>query len=285
MSNLTLDNNKRYGPIATANQPGHLHRRSTSMSHHLEGLHPGPELLIRPSGTPNMVDSDVFPPARSQAPDPSIFLPYITEDIAFEEEYEEYLSDLGWSDEQSADGLLFGSTSAWHRLPEYAADMADGISDSESIVSIGDLGDDSRLDPNRDDRDVIDENLNNWEVCCLRIFHVVMELTWSVKHMSPRTMAALPKSPAGARRSSSGSGLRPVLPFGLDDGSAVDVDDDDELLGPVRRDQSGPFAAGAGVDEVEYAYGQVILTTRRIFNSNVYAVFEIRLLALFTAST
>ena len=27
-----------------------------------------------------------------------MFLPYITEDIAFEEEYEEYLSDLGWSD-------------------------------------------------------------------------------------------------------------------------------------------------------------------------------------------
>jgi hypothetical protein len=134
------------------------------MSHHLEGLHPGPELLIRPSGTPNIVDSDVFPPARSQAPDPSIFLPYITEDIAFEEEYEEYLSDLGWSDEQSSDGALFGGTSAWHRLPKYATDMADGISDSESIVSIGDLGDDPRLDPSRDDHDVADENLNNWEV-------------------------------------------------------------------------------------------------------------------------
>lgn len=230
-------NNKRYGPVATANQHSHFHRRSTSMSHHLEGLHPGPELLIRPSGTPNVVDSDVFPPARSHAPDPSIFLPYITEDIAFEEEYEEYLSDLGWSDEQSADGPLFGGTSAWHRLPEYAAHMADGISDSESIVSIGELGDDVRLDTNREDHDVVDENLNNWE------------------HMSPKTMAALPKSPASARRSSSGSGLRPVLPFGLDDASAVDVDDDDELLGPVPRDQSGPFAAGAGVDEVEYAYG------------------------------
>jgi hypothetical protein len=164
MSNLVLDNNKRYGPIATTNQHGHFHRRSTSMSHHLEGLHPGPELLIRPSGTPNIVDSDVFPPARSQAPDPSIFLPYMTEDIAFEEEYEEYLSDLDWSDVQSADGPSGGS-SAWHRLPEYAADIADGISDSESIVSIGDLGDDSRLDPSRDDHDVVDENLNNWEVC------------------------------------------------------------------------------------------------------------------------
>lgn len=72
-------------------------------------------------------------------------------------------------------------------------------------------------------------------------------------------MAALPKSPAGNRRSSSGTGLRPVLPFGLDDGSAVDLDDLDEPeLGPIPREQSGPFASGGGVDEVEYAYGYVM---------------------------
>jgi hypothetical protein len=134
------------------------------MSHHLEGLHPGPELsnLMRPLGTPNIVDADVFPPSRSTAPDPSIFLPFITEDIAFEEEYEEYLSDLGWADEPSNDSRpLFGgaTTSAWDRLP-FASDIADGISDSESVVSIGDLGDDSRLDVG----DSVDENLNNWEV-------------------------------------------------------------------------------------------------------------------------
>ena len=59
--------------------------------------------------------------------------------------------------------------------------------------------------------------------------------------MSPKTMAALPKSPAGARRSSSGGGLRPVLPFGLDDGSAVvDIDDDDESdLGPAPGNNQG----------------------------------------------
>lgn len=69
-------------------------------------------------------------------------------------------------------------------------------------------------------------------------------------------MAALPKSPAGNRRSS-GGGLRPVLPFGLDDGSAVDLGDEDEPeLGPIPREQSGPFAS---VDEVEYAYGYVLL--------------------------
>ncbi|KAJ6627555.1 hypothetical protein B0H10DRAFT_2161191 [Mycena sp. CBHHK59/15] len=212
-------NNRRYGPTATLNQHGQVHRRSGSMSHHLEGLsHP-------PVGTPNMVDADVFPPSRSQAPDPSIFLPYITEDIAFEEEYEEYLSDLGWSDEQT-DGPLFGGTSAWHRLPSFAADIADGISDSESIASIGELGDDARLDPSRDDPEVVDENLNNWE------------------------------SPAGGRRSSQGGGLRPVLPFGLDDAIAVDIDDDedDSVELPMLREQTG-FTSGAGVDEVEYAYG------------------------------
>ncbi|KAJ7591322.1 hypothetical protein C8J56DRAFT_1136597 [Mycena floridula] len=231
-------NNKRYGPSATSNQHGQFHRRSGSMSHHVEGLHPGPELsgLIRPAGTPNIVDADVFPPSRSQAPDPSIFLPYMAEDISFEDEYEEYMKGLGWSDDQSNEGPLFGG-SAWQR--DFAADIADGISDSESIVSIGDLGD--RLDPGRDDRDAVDENLNNWE------------------HMSPKTMAALPKSPA-TRRSSSGGGLRPVLPFGLDDGSAVvDLDDDEDIpeMGPAPRENSGPFAAGAGVDEVEYAYGSV----------------------------
>jgi len=140
----------------------------------MEGLHADPALssLIRPLGTPNVVDSDVFPPVRSHAPDQSLFLPYIPEDIAFEEEYEEYLSDLGWSDEQSSHHsssadhfqLKTGGTSAWHQLPTFVSEMADGISDSESVVSIGELGDENRLDPTRDDREVVDENVNNWEV-------------------------------------------------------------------------------------------------------------------------
>jgi hypothetical protein len=71
-------------------------------------------------------------------------------------------------------------------------------------------------------------------------------------------MAALPKSPAGKRRASSGSGgLRPVKPFGLDDGSAVDDEEEEgeeEDIGPAPREKSA-FASGAGVDEVEYAYG------------------------------
>ncbi|KAJ4472209.1 hypothetical protein J3R30DRAFT_3298611 [Lentinula aciculospora] len=256
-------NNRRYGPSVTVNQHNAPHRRSGSVSNHIEGLHPGPELsgIIRPIGTPNVVEADVFPPARSQAPDPSIFLPYIPEDISFEEEYEEYISDLGWTDEQ-ADGSSFGGTSAWARFPEeFAADIADSISDSESIVTIGDLGDESRLDPSHDDPDVVDENLNNWE------------------HMSPKTMAALPKSPAGRspagrspagkrRSSSGGGGLRPVKPFGLDDEDGIVLDDDEEDVEEediphAPREQSA-FAGGEGVDEVEYAYGLAafLLTTR-----------------------
>ena len=73
-------------------------------------------------------------------------------------------------------------------------------------------------------------------------------------------MAALTKSPAHGRRSSSGSGsLRPVLPFELDEGTAIDDNDDEEELGPMPKEPSGPFQSGGGVDEVEYAYGCVSL--------------------------
>ena len=143
------------------------HRGSSSLSMPLGDLHAGPELsaMARPVGTPNIVEADVFPPVRAQAPDPSIFLPYTTEDIAFEEEYEEYLSDLGITDIYGSSDGLFGGTSAWHRLPHMGPEIADGISDSESIASIGELGDDAKFDAGLDsDRESIDENRNNWEV-------------------------------------------------------------------------------------------------------------------------
>lgn len=76
--------------------------------------------------------------------------------------------------------------------------------------------------------------------------------------MSPKTLKALSRSPAGGRRSSSGSGnLRPVIPFGLDDGSALDEDLEDigePEMGPMPTGRTEPFAAregGKGVDEVE----------------------------------
>ena len=76
------------------------------------------------------------------------------------------------------------------------------------------------------------------------------------QHMSPKTMAALTKSPAHGRRSSSGSGsLRPVLPFELNEGGTAVDEEEEEELGPIPKDPSVPFHSGGGVDEVEYAYG------------------------------
>ena len=80
--------------------------------------------------------------------------------------------------------------------------------------------------------------------------------------MSPKTLGALPKSPAkspagGGRRSSSGSSLRPVIPLDLDDpdaGSALEDEDDELEMGPMPIERSTPFAVqdqGRGVDEVE----------------------------------
>lgn len=239
-------NTKRYGSNNQSQTfSGFMHRRTSSLSvPNVEGLQSGEVPgMIRPSSTPNMVDADVFPPLRSKAPDPNIFLPYIPEDIAFEEEYEEYLSDLGSSESPDNPFKPNQPSSAWQRLATLGPEIADGISDSESIASIGDLGDDVRGDL-QNEKDSLDENLNSWE------------------HMSPKTMATLPKSPAGhGRRSSSGTGLRPVLHFDLDEGSAIQDDDDDEgpEMGPIPKEKPEPFAAGEGgkgVDEVEYLYGE-----------------------------
>jgi len=200
---------------------------------------------------------DVFPPLRSRVSDPSSFVPYTSEDMGFEEEYEDYLLDLN-SDDQATEPPFPGFWShegggelanAWHRIENLAGGLADDISDSESVVSISDLGGEVRHNgaSSESDGEPIDQNVNNWE------------------HMSPNTLKALSKSPAaGGRRSSSGGSgnLRPVIPFGLDDGSALDEDLEDirgPEMGPMPTGRTQPFAAGEGgkgVDEVEYMYGE-----------------------------
>ncbi|QRV73145.1 striatin-interacting protein 1 [Ceratobasidium sp. AG-Ba] len=244
-------NTKRYG-TAAATLPSQQHRRNSSQSAptlDALGVGGGGE-IPRPHGTPSTpAEADVFPPLKSRVADPSHFLPFIPEDAAFEAEYEEYLSDLGERDNyqaEAADALFQsvsaggpareehvvagdGGESAWRQLSKISSELADGISDSESIGSINILGDESRSDSS--DASSVDENHNNWA------------------HMSPKTLSAMPKSPVG-RRSSSGTGLRPVLPFGLDDGTALE--EDVELpSGPVPR--TGQFSEGEGVDEVESA--------------------------------
>ncbi|KAG8680767.1 Factor arrest protein 11 [Ceratobasidium sp. 395] len=259
-------NTKRYG-AAAATLPSQHRRNSSQSVPTLDALGVGGGGdMPRPHGTPSTpAEADVFPPLKSRVADPSHFLPFIPEDAAFEAEYEEYLSDLGERDDyqaEAADALFqpvaaggpareenVGGTgegeSAWRQLSKMSSDLADGISDSESIGSINILGDESRSDST--DAGSMDENLNNWA------------------HMSPKTLSAMPKSPVG-RRSSSGSGLRPVLPFGLDDGTAIE--EDVELpTGPVPR--TGQFSEGEGVDEVEdvlraaRACGQIIPNTCR----------------------
>ncbi|KAF8743094.1 hypothetical protein RHS02_02614, partial [Rhizoctonia solani] len=245
-------NTKRYG-AAAAVPPSQQHRRNSSQSvPTLDALGVAGADVPRPHGTPSTpAEADVFPPLKSRVADPSHFLPFIPEDVAFEAEYEEYLSDLGEQDNyqtEAADALIpphslieqreggadeIGGVSAWKQLSKMSsaaeAGLADGISDSESIGSINILGDETRSESDISEADSADENTNNWA------------------HMSPKTLQAMAKSPIG-RRSSSGSGLRPVLPFGLDDGSAIP--DDVELpTGPVPR--SGTLGEGEGVDEVE----------------------------------
>ena len=167
---LLEDINKRYGPAA-AHASAQSHRRSSSMSLPTEGLHPGPELsaILRPVGTPNTVDADVFPPLRSQVPDPSVFTPYTTEDIAFEEEYEEFMSDLAYSDGMALSGPSAEVDSNWQRLSRMGTDFSDTMSDNESLISIDSL--DGRLGGSSSDpeRDSVDENLNNWEVSYFKI--------------------------------------------------------------------------------------------------------------------
>jgi hypothetical protein len=139
-----------------------------------DGLYIGPELASfhRPAVTP-ITEMDVFPPLRSHAPDPSIFLPYIPEDIAFEEEYEEYLSDLGIVDPNitpsggpDSAAELFGHA-AWNKLSELP-NVADNISDSESVISIGDLGGELRPE----EGETRDENRNDWVVRCRVTYHI-----------------------------------------------------------------------------------------------------------------
>lgn len=111
--------------------------------------------------------------------------------------------------------------------------------------------------------------------------------------MSPKTLGALPKSPAKSpantgRRSSSGTGLRPVLPFDLDDpdGSAV-IDEDDEgpEMGPMPIERSTPFAAqgtGKGVDEVEVCNLSFAFTIAYTLTVHVWRIVDITMLYLGT---
>lgn len=129
-----------------------------------DGLYVGPEIssLIRPHGS-TLPEMDIFPPIRSYTNDNTPFLPYIPEDIAFEEEYEEYLSDLNSEDYTTLANPVqsagFGHT-AWTKL-DSLPNVAEAISDSESVASLGNIMEEAR----QEGLELQDENRNDWEVC------------------------------------------------------------------------------------------------------------------------
>lgn len=173
---MALDNVKRYG-AAQAN-PHPSHRRTASQS--LQGgdanlgnleVHN----MSNPLQSPPNLEADVFPPLRSRVTDPSSFVPYTSDDhLGLEEDYEDYLLDLP-SDGQPGEPPFPGFwaheggeelANAWHRVKHLAGGLADDISDSESVVTIGDLGEEEKEDGSTSERDGygLDQNVNNWEV-------------------------------------------------------------------------------------------------------------------------
>lgn len=164
---------KRYG-ASQANPQQPSHRRTTSQSHTGDPHLSNPDIhsVNRPLASPNL-EMDVFPPLRSRVSDPSSFIPYNTDEFGYEEDYEDYLLDLTQDDQnneppfpgfwsQDGSGAL---ANAWHRVENLASGLADDISDSESVVSIGDLGEEVRNDGSSSDADSEpDQNVNNWEV-------------------------------------------------------------------------------------------------------------------------
>ncbi|WVW83665.1 hypothetical protein I302_105686 [Kwoniella bestiolae CBS 10118] len=176
---------------------------------------------------------------------------------------------------------------AWNRLTEImrsgtGGDRADEeISDSESVVSVGELGEEARLggasfdiakDQSQDQEEQQEEDEGegdkerNLSIGGGRVRRKsgAGENTW--EHMSP-TLALLPRSPAERRRSSSGGGspLRPVIPgkpheviLGLGD-NVFDDDDEMDTRGPMpikSNTRDLEEREGGAVDEVEYTYGE-----------------------------
>jgi len=240
--------------LVPLSSPEPTHQRSDSTS----AVMLEDALIIPHRRQSSMIDADVFPPNRSARDteamtyNPDGMIDY------WMHEYEYVMSQV-FGDGDPEEGPPWGVTrgtpgpaepndEAWNRLGEImrakGAPDDDGISDSESVVSIGELGEEARFG-NDDDGLTIHQRRKSGEG----------ENTW--EHMSPTTMSLLPRSPSNRRRSSSsGSPLRPVFPGGILDS---DVFDEEDLRGPIPKasgtDDEEVRNFGA-VDEVEYAYGE-----------------------------
>ncbi|WVQ82395.1 hypothetical protein IAT38_004523 [Cryptococcus sp. DSM 104549] len=304
-------------PAAPLSPESSAHRRTASTSIlpyedpilHTQNTQPG----VSHPRSGSIGESDVFPPRKSAA-QPA--LPYNPDGMIefWLHEYEDVLGEVfgaeggsevwdefglsagmaglslggggaGVRDDDDMDGTPGVEDRAWSRLNEIMRrDNEEEISDSESVVSVGELGEDARLSGagygmgerrglglggGQDGEDGEGEEAQKGpEVSRVGMGHGrrksgAGENTW--EHMSP-TLALLPRSPAERRRSSSGnagSPLRPVVPgLGLNNGLAHDdVFEDDELDTrgpmPIKMDtKDHEEREGGAVDEVEYTYGE-----------------------------
>lgn len=183
-------------------------------------------------------------------------------------EYEDVLREVfgdgtreDWDDDDDDDELVRApgapgpaerDDAAWIRLGELmrarGAPDDDVISDSESVVSVGELGEDARLEAEAEGRDMFSAMERRRRTS-------QGENTW--EHMSP-TLKLLPRRPSERRRSSSGgSPLRPVMGLGPVDLGDVFDDVEEEMPGPMpidpdtRDERDRDYSA---VDEVEYLF-------------------------------
>ncbi|GMK57278.1 hypothetical protein CspeluHIS016_0401120 [Cutaneotrichosporon spelunceum] len=221
-------------------------------------------------GSISSSEHDLFPPSRTSAemsynPDGMIefwmneyedVLREVFGDGTSEEDWDEY-GEVRPDASPGAPGPAERDDAAWVRLGQLMRrgddDAISDISDSESVVTVGELGEDARLEAEEEGRSMFaamqqrkqrrpSEDENTWE------------------NMSP-TLKLLSRSPTDRRRSSSsGSPLRPVMGLGPMSDDLGDVFDEDmELPGPmpinsgtrdeIERDHSA-------VDEVEYLFNE-----------------------------
>ncbi|KAL1405394.1 Factor arrest protein 11 [Vanrija albida] len=272
-------NKQHYAAHFAAAQVAPDHRRGDSQSA-LVFDEPGLVPAARRRSRLDSVSSDagLFPMSRSASdlalmpynPDGMIeFWMHEYEDVLREvfgegttqadEDWDEYGDGAAMPPPSGAPGPAERDDAAWVRLGELMRARGgqddDTISDSESVVTVGELGDEAQLEAAAEGREMFNAMHERQ-----RRKSKGDENTW--EHMSPDTLKLLPRSPTDRRRSSSGgSPLRPVMGLGplLGDDFGDVFEDDAELPGPMpidtgtRDELEREYGA---VDEVEYAYGE-----------------------------
>ncbi|RXK36819.1 hypothetical protein M231_05903 [Tremella mesenterica] len=230
--------------------PDPAHRRSDSTSAVMledPALQPH-----KPRALSHSSNDDVFPPRKIGYDLGLLYDPDGMIDFWLHE-YEDVLGEVfggEWEEDWAADRGLGGGM-VWDKLGEIMrakGGREDEISDSESVVSVGELGEGARMGVGGIEgglfvrREEV-ENKNTWE------------------HMSPAALALLPRSPQERRRSSGAnhnSPLRTVHVGGPLDNSPFDEDDDREP-GPMplnrgtKDEEDRDYKA---VDEVEWVFGE-----------------------------